>query len=190
MSRERTIRWGMVAILVLLIWSILPFGSQIVVYIQSKGLLQIALIAIVIISSGAIWWMKKNSNIRFGIKTWTVSIFSLCCYLWFIIFTPHPVEGFHLLEYGLLAIVIYRALSLDMSGYKVSLLTITLVIGLGWFDEIIQYFLPDRYYDIRDVVINGAGGLLGLAIILACKSENRQDPPFDAGCGYNENISL
>ena len=32
------------------------------------------------------------------------------------------------------------------------LLTLALVVALGWFDEVIQYYLPDRYYDLSDVV--------------------------------------
>ena len=33
---------------------------------------------------------------------------------------------------------------------------------LGWIDEGIQAFLPNRYYDLRDVAFNALAGVLSL----------------------------
>ena len=35
-------------------------------------------------------------------------------------------------------------------------------MSVGLVDEIIQWFLPNRYGDMRDVVMNSLGGISGL----------------------------
>ena len=36
------------------------------------------------------------------------------------------------------------------------------IMSVGLVDEIIQWYLPNRYGDIRDVMINSLGGISGL----------------------------
>ena len=69
-------------------------------------------------------------------------------------------ERVHFIQYGLLGLLVSRA-------YKIGTLKILLASGLfimsvGLVDEIIQWFLPNRYGDIRDVVMNSLGGVSGL----------------------------
>ena len=69
-------------------------------------------------------------------------------------------ERVHFIQYGLLGLLVSR-------GYKIGTFKILLASGLfimsvGLVDEIIQWFLPNRYGDIRDVVMNSLGGVSGL----------------------------
>ena len=69
-------------------------------------------------------------------------------------------ERVHFIQYGLLGLLVSRA-------YKISSLNMLLASGLfimsvGLLDEGIQWFLPNRYGDIRDVVMNSLGGVSGL----------------------------
>ena len=76
-----------------------------------------------------------------------------------------PAERLHLLEYGLMAYLILRALQLDLTdrqAYPWSLV-LTTVIGLG--DEIVQWVLPGRYFEVKDVVLNMVSGGLALLVI-------------------------
>jgi len=47
-----------------------------------------------------------------------------------------------------------------------------LTVAAGWFDEGIQYLLPERYYDLRDVAFNAAAGALAV-IALAGRERAR-----------------
>ncbi len=91
-----------------------------------------------------------------------------------------PEECVHLLEYGLLGGLIYTALverqskrdagSADrgrpwLPGVKAILATAL----LGWVDEAIQFWLPERYYDVRDVALNAAAGLLTVLALEAVR---------------------
>ena len=87
-----------------------------------------------------------------------------------------PEERLHFLEYGVVAILIYEALLERRTRIAESGLTTptglailppvvvaALTTGiLGWIDEGIQAFLPNRYYDLRDVAFNATAGMLSL----------------------------
>ena len=70
------------------------------------------------------------------------------------------VERIHFIEYAVLGLLISRAgnfrtlLGIIYSGFLVTL--------IGAVDEIIQWFLPNRVGDMRDVFMNSVGGLSGL----------------------------
>ena len=69
-------------------------------------------------------------------------------------------ERVHFLQYGLLGLLVSRAYKI--SSFKVFLASGLFIMSVGLVDEIIQWYLPNRYGDIRDVVMNSLGGLSGL----------------------------
>jgi len=77
-----------------------------------------------------------------------------------------PVERVHLLEYGLASYLALRAARHHRQGAAAWLMAAVLVFDIGFIDEVIQYFLPERVYDPRDVVTNAISGLLGLGVVL------------------------
>lgn len=66
----------------------------------------------------------------------------------------HPEEAIHLVQYGVLGLLLFRALShrlRDPSVYVVAFL-IGAAAGIG--DELIQWAVPQRVFDFRDIGIN------------------------------------
>ena len=80
-----------------------------------------------------------------------------------------PAEAIHVWEYGILGLLVYRALVHRVRDYSVYVIAM-LVVGLaGVVDEYIQWVIPSRVFDLRDVRTNViAGGLaqIGLAASL------------------------
>ena len=77
-------------------------------------------------------------------------------------------EAIPFLLYGVLAVLLFRAFShgvRDVTIYAAIAITGAIV---GTVDEIIQWFVPDRYFDFRDVRLNLASCLLTLATIGLC----------------------
>lgn len=72
-------------------------------------------------------------------------------------------ERVHLIEYGLLGYLLIKVYFQGKGerGYIYAMI-IGFLIGLG--DEGIQYLLPNRYYDTRDVLMNFSGVLWGLGV--------------------------
>lgn len=77
-----------------------------------------------------------------------------------------PVERTHLFEYGLLAVLIHQALvERRRHGGRVrvpAVLAVAATVLLGWLDEGLQALLPNRRYDLRDVGINAAAGVMAV----------------------------
>ena len=70
------------------------------------------------------------------------------------------VERIHFIEYAVLGLLISRAVNVRTLHEIIS--TCGLIILIGVVDEIIQWFLPNRVGDMRDVIMNSVGGLSGL----------------------------
>lgn len=75
------------------------------------------------------------------------------------------VEKIHFVEYGLLAYLVFNALKKNIHINLLYPLSFILVTFIGWGDEIIQYYLPNRIYDLRDVLLNSLSGFLILLLI-------------------------
>ena len=70
------------------------------------------------------------------------------------------VERIHFIEYAVLGLLISRTVNVRILHGMIY--TGCLVTLIGAVDEIIQWFLPNRVGDIRDVFMNSVGGLSGL----------------------------
>lgn len=73
----------------------------------------------------------------------------------------------HFLEYGILAMLIYRALETDRPAVSTALLAIAIASAYGVSDEIHQAFVPLRTPDVRDWLVDTAGAVAGVALMLA-----------------------
>lgn len=92
-----------------------------------------------------------------------------------------PEERSHMIEYSVVAILIYAALlERRKNGKHVpvpAVLAIAITAALGWLDEIIQWFLPDRVYDNIDVLFNSLAALMAVAAMAALAWARRRSEP-------------
>lgn len=58
----------------------------------------------------------------------------------------------------------WRALRLDLSPRGAYLASLMLTIAVGFGDECIQWVLPQRFFELKDVQLNAVSGVLGLVI--------------------------
>lgn len=87
-------------------------------------------------------------------------------------------EAFHLVEYGLLGAVAYRALSFRLSGPAVYVAAAALTGSVGVVDEFVQWLVPGRFWGLHDVGLNVAGGVLAQVWIALAR---RRQPSSDSG---------
>lgn len=71
----------------------------------------------------------------------------------------------HIMEYGLLAVLIYRAL-----GFKKAYLAILIALVYSLSDEYHQTFVPQRSGHLSDIIYDLTGILIGIGILLWKKS--------------------
>lgn len=85
----------------------------------------------------------------------------------------HPEEKIHFIEYGFLAYLAYKAVRLDVQGLPAYGYAFLLTSAFGWIDEGIQFLLPNRYYQLEDVVLNAFSGALGLVLVFVYRRDIR-----------------
>ena len=66
----------------------------------------------------------------------------------------NPVEAFHVVQYGILSLLFYRALVRRTSDYSVFISSALLAGIVGILDEWLQWVVPGRFWGIRDVGID------------------------------------
>jgi len=96
------------------------------------------------------------------------------CYAVALFWLKIPEERIHLIQYGVLACLVIRALKLDLpplAAYA-GAFVLTALLGLG--DEGIQHILPNRYFEWKDVYLNAVSGALGLLLWMNFQKENNK----------------
>ena len=96
-----------------------------------------------------------------------------------------PEERIHLAEYGILGYLILRPLSRSLAGGPLYFLAWVLASLVGWGDEMIQYCLPNRYFQWSDVGLNVVSAGLGLSLTW---SFFEQGKPLERNKGQSKNL--
>lgn len=77
----------------------------------------------------------------------------------------NPEEAVHFVQYGALGVLLHRALRQRMADVSVYIVGALVGTSIGCLDEAIQWVTPERYFGLRDIVINAlASSLVQLAI--------------------------
>ena len=161
-KRERRL-WLWTLAVVVAIYSTLGLAQSLVGALREHGLYYVALdVTLVLFVLGMILVMA--TIITQGLKTRpggaeiVVALGVTVAYL--LVFTRMaiPTERSHLIEYGVLGVLIHEALVERASqGRRVPvppLLAIVATAALGLLDECIQVFLPSRTFDPQDILFN------------------------------------
>ncbi|WP_456401537.1 VanZ family protein [Persephonella sp.] len=74
-----------------------------------------------------------------------------------------PEERMHFLQYAVLGLLFFKFFEFTVPLKRIGL-SIIFVVLVGTIDEVIQWFLPMRVGDIKDVMINAVSGVLGVCI--------------------------
>jgi len=89
---------------------------------------------------------------------------------------PLPEERLHVVEYGILGWLLGWALSRSGKWPTWWGAGVLLAWLIGCGDEMIQRLLPNRVFDVHDILLNGIAGMIGLTIfaILAGKTDGKR----------------
>ncbi len=181
-ERERR-SWFWVAVVLVAIYSSLGPSQMLAEWLREHNLLRISLAATLLLGGAIIVWQWAKT--RPGWSEIGVGFGVTFAYMWALarVGVP-PEERTHLIEYAVIAAFMYRALvERRRNGIAVPAPDALTVLGttlLGWLDEGIQWLLPNRVYDIRDVFFNFLAGVMfifvALAIALVRKRRVVDDP--------------
>ena len=197
-ARERRL-WIMAGSCLLLIYSSLYVARPLAEWLRDANLLRLAVGSSFL--TAAAWIVLSLFRRRPGWRVWLVLGGIGAGYLVLLSRLELPEERLHFLEYGLVGGLVFTALverqrnagtgsaerpfGRDLVGPAVGAVLITGVAG--WIDEGIQEILPNRFYDLRDVAMNAAGGAMAVLSIwivgLAGQAGGRVEVGIDEGSG-------
>lgn len=177
LGARRCRRWGGVLLYTGFVYATLPWVPDIWkrLYIHTNGRIDLvggtvaAAMGLGIVSYVAIgrrerrWWIYTALALLGGVYAGCV-----------VHLHTSPAERLHLAEYGLLSLLTFRALSVDL-GYRAAYLWGWVVAsGLGGLDEVIQGLLPNRVGEWSDAGLNALASGLGMIVVILTAGGSRR----------------
>ncbi|MCP4896176.1 MAG: hypothetical protein GY906_04305 [bacterium] len=145
------------------IYGFLPFGRDVIITLRQSHLLG-TVVTLVFFAAVAAGVYHIVFNVRLSDKVAFAALVLLAVATGALVLGFEvPEERVHFLEYGVLALLARHALSGHMSAAAQYLGAWLLASVAGWGDELIQWVLPTRVYDLRDVAVNSVAALVALA---------------------------
>ncbi|GAB4416333.1 MAG: hypothetical protein Kow002_02030 [Anaerolineales bacterium] len=164
--------WMLALTVVIAIFTTLGFAGRLAEMLRAHNLLNLSFGVGFLLAAAAILGSGFARRPRW-LEIWTglgiTAVYGMVMVRLFVT----PEERTHLFEFGLVALLIYQALDeRQRNGRAVpspALLAIAATALLGWLDEGIQFILPNRVYDLRDVAFNTLAGLMAVTAMLGLK---------------------
>ena len=169
-SRNSLAAWAWVALCSLAIFSVVPLARMIQDFVSSRwgrtafGFAVLAGVAAAFL--GMLYLLFFRLKIRSGPRyLWLTAVLGLYIYFTLKLWRAPEEEAVHFLEYGVLGFLLFRALSITIRDKTIYVTTFLAGSLVGTADEILQWLMPGRYWDSRDVGLNAlAAGLIQVAI--------------------------
>jgi hypothetical protein len=158
-------------------WAAFAWGALILVSVPLARALQdrvvdcvgrqAYLLAVMVGLALAVLWGAVSLRRRLGRLLWRRLPWLLlsggACAAWAWQLRHAPEEALHFLEYGVLGLLLYRALRHGMDDWAVFPAAMLVGTAFGVLDELVQWFVPGRFWDLRDVLVNA--GAIGLGLL-------------------------
>lgn len=176
--RERTL-WLWALVTVVFIYSTLGLARVGVEFLRQRNLLRLTVAAVLLAGAAAVAGALVRR--RPGRRELAVAFGFAVVYAVAVVLMERAEERLHLLEYGLVAGLVFAALEeRRRNGGRLPpapswLVAVVATAALGWLDEGIQAILPSRVYDLRDVAINAGAGVLAVGAMSSLAWARRRD---------------
>jgi len=164
MTRSSLLRWLAVALWIVVIFTAIPFVLGLREYFVARWpaeLIGIGVILVVVSLCAAGLVFLRRQRRRLHVKDAAVLlVVTTVLVTWTWRLMGQPEEAVHFLEYGILGVLLFRALRTGIQDSSVFVAGALIGILVGIFDEIIQWLVPGRFWDFRDIVLNGGASIL------------------------------
>lgn len=173
---SRAGRWLAVAAVTAAIYASLPFGPAVwrAFRILVGPVERWAALLVGATVAAALGWHLRDRMRRVSSVGWSLLAVVFVFYVaGFTLSSLTPAEKTHFLYYGLLAWVVYRALAVDVDPPALEIATVLVVTCLGLGDEAVQYVLPRRFFEWKDVGLNAISAGLATAWIAVVPRRER-----------------
>ncbi|MCW8985120.1 MAG: VanZ family protein [Thermoanaerobaculales bacterium] len=129
-------------------------------------LIAYAVIAVVLSAAVAAVVILRRRRPQIGLADllWLVIVAAVVV-VWTRRLMGQPEEAVHFLEYGVLGILLYRVFDARVPDPTVYVAVTLTGLLVGTVDEFIQWLVPGRFWDLRDIILNGGAVALVQIVI-------------------------
>jgi hypothetical protein len=165
-NRRTTSRrvWLGVAVWVVSIWVAIPLvrGLQqaFLRWFPKQVIGWIVVVAVVAAGAVAVWLIRRKRGVFDALTLTMVGGCGAILVWWTFQLWEDPAEAVHFIQYGVLGCLLFFAFRSRRADLAAHVAAAFAGLLLGTVDEIIQWLTPDRFWDFRDLVINGGAAAL------------------------------
>jgi len=166
LPRESELRsWTWVGLGIAVIYTTIPLARALQrlvnEYFGRELFLYVCLLALAI-GARLAWRSLRQRRMQRSAYWWLGLVFSLLVTIVYKL-RAIPEEALHVVQYSALGVLIYRAFAHRAHDYTIYPLAALATGVVGVVDEYIQWVVPARYFDTRDIYINFFSGVLAQA---------------------------
>ena len=167
-KRERKL-WSYVVLVIIAIFSTLALGGPLS-YIARNDNVSAAffLFCMFIIAVLILFYGLRDNHSKQEFIVW-IGLLAVYSMLFLRLTIP---ERSHLIEYSILAIFVHRAISERLehiNNFKIGIYALLVTSLIGILDELLQIIMPNRVFDVEDIVFNSSAALFAITSINVLK---------------------
>jgi len=161
--------WLLVILCILAIFLIVPIARTIRNFVEANWNVSLFGYSVLFVVTGAFLFCLYFLRFRLKIRAFSHYLWLAAVALVYVFFTlklwERPEEAIHFLEYGLLGFLLFQALRHHIHDKGIYFIAFLIGALVGIFDESLQWMIPRRVWDFRDLGLNALSvGLLLVAI--------------------------
>jgi len=157
-KEKQWLSWLYVAIWTLYLFSIIPmarFVQQYVYQTWGRELFTYGVLFVIItaLAVAVIYVFRIRPDSRTS-YFWLIAVAGIFFTYTLDLGKRNPVESVHFILFGVLGILVYRALTHRLNDSSIFFAGVIICGGIGIIDEFIQWMVPSRIWDITDIGLN------------------------------------
>lgn len=186
-QEKQWVSWLYVVIWSLIIFVTIPFARALQSFVSQQwgreAFTYVVTAAIFVAFLSAVAHMRRNQPATRGSFFWLLLVAAIFFGYTIKIGKKCPEETIHFIQYGVLGILVYRALAHRLHDVSIYIAAAIICGIIGTVDEVIQWLTPKRFWGLGDIWINFcAASLVQLSIAKGLK------PRFIAGWRSRSNL--
>ncbi len=167
---SEAVSWAYVLLCTLAIYATVPIARDIQEFVQlnygREIFLSAVMTCVIAAAAGTVFYLVYLYRSRVWNRLfWLFAITSIWVHT-ALQLKHSPEESVHFIEYGILGLLLYRALVHRFRDRTVFLIALLLGVIVGTVDEIIQWIVPERLFGFGDIALDTVSVGLMLAIVL------------------------
>jgi hypothetical protein len=157
-KEKQWLSWLYVAVWTLSIFSVIPLARQIQEYVYQvwgRDLFTYGVMSVTITALAAalvyVYRLQLDSRTRYF---WLIAVAGIFFTYTLDLGKRNPVESVHFILFGVLGILVYRALTHRLKDSSIFFAGVIICGCIGIIDEFVQWMTPRRVWDLTDIGLN------------------------------------